>query len=262
MSHLPEGYNPTVISFFVFVQFVINLTLNLDMGILPAASTTIKKELGLENSQFGYLGCVVYLGQAIGAICAPKLLEDLSPKWVLACCLSLNIVSLLVFTYVRNLYPLMATRVCTGLFQILFAIFMPCFAQVMGTEKQKSLWYMLATISNSLGIIAGYTLCAIIKDTLGWRWAFYTQIAFLGPCLIALLFIPSKYVDYGRVAEILSEEERKKLNASGSADGADPKESRLRSVLCNKGCMLIMGAITVIFYVVSAIQFWISDYFI
>lgn len=62
MSHLPEGYNPTVISFFVFVQFVINLTLNLDMGILPAASTTIKKELGLENSQFGYLGCVVYLG--------------------------------------------------------------------------------------------------------------------------------------------------------------------------------------------------------
>jgi hypothetical protein len=32
------------------------------MGILPAGSTRIKEEIGLDNSKFGALGSVVYFG--------------------------------------------------------------------------------------------------------------------------------------------------------------------------------------------------------
>jgi hypothetical protein len=45
------------------------------MGILPAGSTKIKNELNIENSQFGALGSVVYLGQTIGSAMATVVLS-------------------------------------------------------------------------------------------------------------------------------------------------------------------------------------------
>ena len=68
------------------------------MGILPAGSTKIKEELGIENAQFGFLGSIVYLGQTIGSVLASILLQYFNPKWVLGMCLFLNIGSLMVFT--------------------------------------------------------------------------------------------------------------------------------------------------------------------
>ena len=55
---------------FVVMQFFINLFVNIDMGILTAGSTKIKEELGIENMQFGFLGSIVYFGQADGWITA------------------------------------------------------------------------------------------------------------------------------------------------------------------------------------------------
>lgn len=59
---------------FVVTQFFINLFVNIDMGILPAGSTKIKEELGIENTQFGFLGSIVYLGQTVGSLLASVLL--------------------------------------------------------------------------------------------------------------------------------------------------------------------------------------------
>ena len=62
MSHLPDGYDPKIVSLVLYVLFFANLFVNIDMGILPAGSTHIKKELDINNSQFGSLGSVVYFG--------------------------------------------------------------------------------------------------------------------------------------------------------------------------------------------------------
>lgn len=61
-THLPDDINPKIVTLFVVTQFFINLFVNIDMGILPAGSTKIKEELGIENTQFGFLGSIVYLG--------------------------------------------------------------------------------------------------------------------------------------------------------------------------------------------------------
>ena len=61
-GHLPSDIDPKDVLAFVFIQFFINLFINIDMGILPAGSTVIKAELGIENAKFGLLGSVVYLG--------------------------------------------------------------------------------------------------------------------------------------------------------------------------------------------------------
>jgi hypothetical protein len=64
-----------MIKIFVYIQFFAYLFINVDMGILPAGSTKIKNELNIENSQFGALGSVVYLGQTIGSAMATVVLS-------------------------------------------------------------------------------------------------------------------------------------------------------------------------------------------
>lgn len=95
---LPSGINPKWITIFLFVQFFANLFVNIDMGILPAGSTKIKQELNIENTRFGFLGSVVYLGQTIGSAMATGILQSCNPKYVLGPFLGLNIISLIFFT--------------------------------------------------------------------------------------------------------------------------------------------------------------------
>ena len=56
------------------IQFLANLFTNLDNGVLPACSIVIKEQLGMDNSAYGLLGSMVFLGHAIGSICASFLL--------------------------------------------------------------------------------------------------------------------------------------------------------------------------------------------
>ena len=86
------------------------------MGILPAGSTKIKYELNIENSQFGTLGSVVYLGQTIGSAMATVVLSKYNIKLVLSLCLFLNIASLIIFTLTDNYSILVVCRIFTGLF--------------------------------------------------------------------------------------------------------------------------------------------------
>lgn len=115
----------------------------------------------------------------------------------------------MVFTYTRVYYLLVICRMCTGLFQIIFAIFMPVYADVFGTETQKAQWLTYLLISNPLGVVMGYGICASFLDTVGWRWAFYIQSVLLVPSCMVLFCMPRKYVDYQQLAERLQKDEEK-----------------------------------------------------
>ena len=52
-SNVTESYDKNGsywVSVFLYVQFFANVLINVDSGILPAASLQIKKELNIENS--------------------------------------------------------------------------------------------------------------------------------------------------------------------------------------------------------------------
>jgi len=50
---------------------------------------------------------------------------------------------------------------------------MPVWADAFGDEIQKSNWLTYLLISNPLGVVLGYGLCAAFQENIGWRWAFY-----------------------------------------------------------------------------------------
>ena len=50
MNHLPEGYSQTLVYLTLYAVFFANLFCNVDVGILPAGSTVIKADLGINNA--------------------------------------------------------------------------------------------------------------------------------------------------------------------------------------------------------------------
>lgn len=157
----------------VYALFLANLFFNVDMGILPAGSTAIKKELNLDNAQFGSLGSVVYFGQTLGAALSSLVLRSCNTKYVLVVCITLNIISLIVFTLTTMFPVLMVCRMLTGVFQIFFGIYQPVWADVYGSKRQKETWLTYLLIATPLGVITGYGLCAGLQSNIGWKWSFY-----------------------------------------------------------------------------------------
>lgn len=194
-AHLPEGYEKKWVQYFVLAQFMANLFVNIDMGILPASINKIESDLHIDDIRFGLLQTVIYVGQIVGSAFSSGLLTSKVQKWILCLCLSLNCVSLFLFTILNNFILLAACRCSTGLFQIPFAIYMPVFAETFGNEKQKSKWITTQLISSPIGVILGYGLSSILQNNIGWRWAFRVQIILQLPCILFMLILPPKYFD-------------------------------------------------------------------
>jgi predicted MFS family arabinose efflux permease len=165
---LPSDFEVKWIRIFLWTQFFANLFVNVDMGILPASSTKIKQQMGLDNTMFGFLGSIVYLGQTIGSIMSTGLLQKGNTKVIMSTCLFFNVFSLVLFTLTDVYIILVICRMCTGLFQVVFCIYFPVWADVFGNDVQKSTWLTYLLIASPLGVILGYGMAAFFLNNIGW----------------------------------------------------------------------------------------------
>ena len=69
-NHLPPTLDMKYVNRFRWILFASNFCVNIDMGILPACTLKMSKELSLETAEFGGLGSIVYVGQAVGCVIA------------------------------------------------------------------------------------------------------------------------------------------------------------------------------------------------
>jgi MFS family permease len=289
------------------------------MGILPAASIKIKEEMNLSNIDFGTIGSIVYIGQTLGSILATGVLQSCNAKFILCSCLFLNIFTLVLFTLTNNYLLLLFCRMCTGMFQVFFCIYMPIWTDTYGNDAQKTKWLTYMLISSPLGVIIGYGMAAVLQNGIGWRWAFYIQSIMLLPSMVGLMITPSKYYEINgmksnktnkkkvsgktestkilnnpeerqselHMAEQLSEDRQSEMKFGGSSqrknDGhmieSDNNDDgnvtdddlidrdqtfcqRLCSVISNMYFLLVVSSITILFFIITGIQYWISDYMI
>lgn len=150
------------------------------------------------------------------------MLQNCNPKLILGSCLFLNIGSLFVFT-VTEAYPLLAfCRMCTGLFQVFFCIYFPVWADVFGTEIQKSQWLTYLLIASPLGVIMGYGMTAVFLDNIGWRWAFYIQSILLLPSMVGIVLIPFEYFDVQGTTRKMREIRNKEKKLTANVEAVSP----------------------------------------
>ena len=101
----------------MWLLFACNFCVNIDMGILPACTLKMTKELNLDTANFGLLGSIVYVGQFLGCLLAAYMFQKVDERHVLPCGLTLNLLTLILFTYSEEFWSMLLCRLFTGSFQ-------------------------------------------------------------------------------------------------------------------------------------------------
>lgn len=138
-----------------------NVLVNFDHGVMPAGAMEMKQDFGLTNTEFGWLGSIVFIGLTLGAISASFLYQHFTSRCLLLIALCANAFSLFLFTVQKTYIILVVSRFLTGFFQVFVSIFYPVWADRYGTsEKQKTTWMNVLLLSSSLGVLIGYSVTA------------------------------------------------------------------------------------------------------
>ena len=241
---------------FRWILFASNFCVNIDMGILPACTLKISKELSLETAEYGLLGSIVYVGQAVGCVFAAVMFKKIDEHKVIPVGLLLNMLTLLFFTFYNDYWSLLLFRGLTGLFQEFICVYFPVWVDTMASEQTNSSWMSIILIGATLGNICGYIIAALVQDNIGWRWAFYIQSILLTLNIFCYLTIPSPIVNLRKTTpKILEHQKKTKIDEVSLREG-------MWKVVTNCGFLRMCISVTLLYFVVTGIQFWFSDFLI
>jgi predicted MFS family arabinose efflux permease len=104
----------------IYIMFCItNIILNIDQGVLPAATVEMMRDLNMNKIEFGLMGSLMYIGLISGSLIAGFAYQKFSCKNVLMANMLLMSGCLSFFTFTTNLYILGISRIFTGFFQVI-----------------------------------------------------------------------------------------------------------------------------------------------
>ncbi|CAD8132967.1 unnamed protein product [Paramecium octaurelia] len=115
------------------LNFVTNALINFDHGIIPACTTDMKFDLGIDDIGLGLMGSSVYGGLVIGSFLGTGIFSKFKTKRIVTISVLCCILSLSLFILTKNIFLLFLSRFLTGFFQVrninLFGVpssFFPC----------------------------------------------------------------------------------------------------------------------------------------
>ena len=116
-----------------FYVFLLNVTVNLDHGAMPAALIDISNDVQFTDQQMGTLGSLVFFGLFIGTLNASFLMYRLKHKSIIILTLVLNGISLYMFTVQNNYYCMCISRFIAGFSQIFITIYVPLYVDAFAS---------------------------------------------------------------------------------------------------------------------------------
>jgi MFS family permease len=104
-------------SLYLVIAFC-NILVNLDHGIIPAATKEIKEDLDLAEVELGMLGSIVYAGLIFGSLTAGQIFQKYNSKSIILVAVGAYAVGLLAFPFTQNILLLGISRFLVGFFQV------------------------------------------------------------------------------------------------------------------------------------------------
>ena len=95
-----------------------NVLVNLDHGIIPAATKEIKSDLAITEAELGLMGSVVYAGFLVGSAFSGAIFQKYNTKCIVIAVISLYMLSLLIFPLTTMPFLLGCSRFLVGFFQV------------------------------------------------------------------------------------------------------------------------------------------------
>jgi len=80
------------------------------------------------------------------------------------------------------------------------------------------MWLTIFILCGPVGVLLGYIVAAAFISYTDWRWAFYLQVGVMVIVIIAMLIVPSKYLDLEKQTE------KNKIRLSTSETAAEDLE--------------------------------------
>jgi len=267
-----------------------NVFMNYDQGILPAASHEIKSDYAIDDVKFGALGSIVYVGLILGSFVAGFSYQKFNTKYMTMLMLMLMMLSLSIFLLTDILPLLLLSRVIYGFAQVFCCVYFPVWVDSYG-QNMKTIWLSLLQLGVPCGVFLGYSVTYLLKSYKIWLWTFYSNIILLGVCLLGFLLFQGKNLSIkdaiknrNNSGSFISERssmvpplEHGKLDISDElepiniapVDDITCEEDianqngyfhQLGKLLTNPIYMATIIAISGLYFVVTGIQYWISDY--
>ncbi|CAD8141746.1 unnamed protein product [Paramecium pentaurelia] len=200
--------------------------INFDHGILPACIKRIQLDLEINEIQLGLLSSSVYAGIIIGSMIGTGMYDKYKTKSILIICSLFYILnSLQDFIY----FPIWIDR-------------------YGGKQKDQQLIYI--QIGVPLGTISGFLISSLSLQILqDWKYAIYFQIVALTLCLLYYGFSDNN------IFSIQIQEERDQSQSFSTV-----LLQNCKTFFSNPLFVLSMLALCQLFFVLTGVQFWITDY--
>lgn len=148
----------------VFAVFWVILLCNCsDSGIPSAASNHFKKDIGLNDTEFGKLGSILQIGRITGTFIVIILLKLCNRKYLLFVAVSLKCCSYIIYLFTSNIYILYCFRIIQGCSHVFAYNYYPTWTDQFGIRRYKTILIAVMQNASPIGSVFGFGLC----NTLG-----------------------------------------------------------------------------------------------
>ena len=268
----------------IFIIFLLsNLFLNYDTGVIPASLLEIIKEIKLDYKEQALLGSLVYLGLSTASLFTSLIFSKFSPSKVCAFVLILNCISCFVFSFSSNKYIMFPMRFMMGVTEAFIVIYGPVWVNNYSPSNHSAKWMGILHSCTALGVVLGYLIAALIINFLNGflSWRFAIQIQGIVEIFFSIFFYLEKdeYINVNINIVIVND----KVNDNNDVSEIDkawnilshrshidaPELNNLnlyfyqsKQVLTNPLYLTVTFGLCSIYFIVTGIQFWMTEYMI
>jgi len=206
----------------------------------------------LGYTQIGLLQSLVYLGLTVSCSVGGSLLQRYKAKWLVAAGLTLDTLCLVVLALTHNPVVCILSRFMLGLAQAYLILFLPVWIDEFAPADSSTTWLSLAQAGVPLGIMSGYLTAGFIaaNTTLTWRAAIWTQIGLLTPVITIFLCVPQRLINIPLQV----------VDRTPGTPVIVRIGRQIGSVLGRPRFALTVMSLGALYYVVAALQLWITPY--
>ena len=249
----------------------------------------------MDYSEQALIGSLVYLGLSCASLFVSLIFTKFGPSKVCSVILLLNCISCFTFSYSTNKIILFSMRFLMGATEAFIVIYGPVWVNNYSPIEHNTTWMGILHSCTALGVVLGYLVASIIINFLGniFTWRFAIQIQGFVEIFFSLFFWLERddYINVDVRKSIPAKEmelENKDINfriSNGSPSFSPSKmrgssrrvDSRIdsvevgnlgryflqtKTVLSTPLYVSITFGMCSIYFIVTGIQFWMTEYLI
>lgn len=177
----------TVLLLFVSMKIITSY----DSGAFSASlggDNGIAIDMGLNPAEGGALGSSVFLGNLCGCLLCGSLFGQHSAKSMMLIGMSLHALTTLLFAISQSFEVAMVVRFCLGVTIAFPVVYSPMWVEEHAPAKRRTTWMALCNAGVPIGTMFGFVVGGLLPSLsdFSWRWAFHFKVIAMIPCLAAI----------------------------------------------------------------------------